>query len=69
MAIYLKNLVQAEKLSELYSEGAHRRDRFVIGDFEHPPQVTVGNGLKPVCPTEILDHKSPRWAYVLFIFV
>ena len=66
MAIYLKNLVQAEKPS---TEGSHRRDRLVIEDFEYPPQVTVGNGLKPVCPTEILDHKSPRWAYVLFIFV
>jgi hypothetical protein len=51
----------------LSTSGAHRRDGFVIGDLEHTSQVTVGNALKPVCPTEMLDYKSPRWANVMFI--
>jgi hypothetical protein len=39
----------------------------VFGDIENTPQVTVSNGLKLACPTEILDYKSPRWAYVVFV--
>jgi hypothetical protein len=51
-----------ENIDELQTSGAHRRDGFVFGDIENTPQVTVGNGLKPGCPTEIFDYKSPRWA-------
>ena len=45
---------------------AHGRDGLVFGDIEHTPQVTVGDGLKPVRPSEILDYESPCWAYVVF---
>jgi hypothetical protein len=46
---------------------AHRGDRFVMGDLENTLHVLVTNGLKPVCPTKMLDDKTPHWAKVVTI--
>jgi len=45
----------------------HRRDGVVISKLEGTPQITVSDALKPVCPTEMLENKSPRWANVVLI--
>src|SRR5260221_9522842 len=65
MAIYLKNVRINRERSGL--KRTHRWDRFIIGDLEYTSQVTVSYGLKPVCPTKVLDDKSPCWAVVVTI--
>lgn len=40
----------------------------MVGDIEDLPQVTIADGLNSLCPTEMLDNKTPRRAHFKVVF-